>query len=617
MSTEKQQLEKETRWKSRYYQVREELASKEQSWQEVERLLRQMFASLPLAAPDKESGRGSSGSGYENDGSGDVFELEAMISLTSEKIAELEKINEQDFQGTHPANVFLEILEKLELSEELTKEYKQLKKNIKKLKVRDDTSEVSAEFMNIIQRLLHDDEEIPEPDRKQKLITRLLSRSGQAEQSEKTTPGDSGDKTGNAVPQRFIAPAVGELLLQLALRMPNEVKRRINFGALKKHTNKARRRKDLIPIIDVIAQQIESAYQSDDTPTIVMQLDSVNAVAEAIGNFFQQLKVPVDLEQHVAELEQFYSERIDDVDSLLHCLQSLTEVVADICNRLSNQRDMLERYFSESSSQFQELDGSIVKINSFSDEFLERNQQMASTVQNEVKGILECLEQSDNSKELVENIKAGLNAIDTQVKGFCRVENNHMGEAQKVIAELKERINSLEENTVELQNNLEKTRQQAHLDVLTGIPNRQAYEMRLAEEIARCNRYGSALTMILWEIDGFRDLTVNFGRAVGDRILAGVADILKARMRKTDFVARYNGELFVSLMTETDLDMAMQVAEKLCGEINKTPIQFRDTRISLTMSSGLSAYQPDELANTLFERAETALQKAGATNKSE
>lgn len=614
MSTEKQQLDRETRWKSRYYQVREELASKEQSWREVERLLRQMFTNLPLAAgtPDLESNQGPSGSGNETDDSRDVLEFETMISLISEKIAELDKINKQDFRGSHPANVFLEILEKLELSEELTKEYKQLKKNIKKLKVRDDSSEVSAGFMNIIQRYIHDDEEIPEPDRKQKLITRLLSRSGQTEQ---TSSGDDGDKTNKAVPQRFIAPAVGELLLQLALRMPNEVKRRINFGALKKHTNKARRRKDLIPIIDVIAQQIESAYRPEDTSTIVMQLDSVNAVSEAIGHFFQQLKVPVDLEQHVFELEQFYSERKDDVDSLLHCLHSMAEVVADICNRLSFQRDVLERYFSEFSSQLQELAGSTVQISTFSDEILERNKQMASTVQREVKGIRTSLELLDNSKEFNENIRSGLDAIDNHVNDFCRVENKRMDEAQKVIAELKEKINSLEENKDALHNQLEQTRQQVHLDVLTGIPNRQAYEERLAEEIARCNRYGSALTMVLWEIDGFRDITVKYGRAAGDRILKGVAGILKERIRKTDFIARYSGELFVTLMTETDLDTAKQVAEKLCGEVNKTPIHFRETRVSLTISTGLSEYQTDELANTLFERAETALQKTRASNK--
>ncbi|MEJ2398620.1 MAG: GGDEF domain-containing protein [Gammaproteobacteria bacterium] len=83
--------------------------------------------------------------------------------------------------------------------------------------------------------------------------------------------------------------------------------------------------------------------------------------------------------------------------------------------------------------------------------------------------------------------------------------------------------------------------------------------------------------------------------------------MLSNQVRETDFVARYGGEKFVTLMPETVADDAILVAEKLRKAIEATPLHFHDTRIVVTISAGVAQYHQDELVPSLFERADAAL----------
>lgn len=610
MATDKQQVDVQSRWKNRYYEVLGELESKEKGWREAERLLRQLVTRLTLAADSRHVALNNNLQELRNavrDGR-DFLKLQELIHQISEQITELDQIRKSQKREKHPSTIFIDILDKLDIPDDLSREYRQLKKDIKKLDKNDDANEVAAEFINIIQRLLHDDEETQAPTTKQRLIDRILSRQSADEQSDRIN-GKEFENTQD-IPPRFIAPAVGELLLQLALRMPDRVKTRINFGTLKKHTNRARRRKDLIPIIDVIAQQIEEAYQPDHDQSVEIQVDSIQAISNALKQLLHEMEPPVDLKQRVADIELFYSERENDVDSLVHCLNALAEIVAEICNRLVFQRDELENFFGQLSTRLQDLDSGIKKTSSYSNESLQNGAKMGKSVREEVKGIKSSIDSSDDIEELKSDIQSRINAIDEHIQGFHDIEKQRFENAQAVISELSKKVGVLEENSVELRNKLEESQQQALRDVLTGIPNRQAYEERLAAEIARCKRYGSALSMVVWDIDKFKDINDNYGHAAGDRVLKVIAELLSERIRETDFIARYGGEEFVTLMPETDLDTAIKVADKLRIDIEQTAFHFRDKRVPVTISAGVGQYQNNEMIVDLFERTDAAMYKA-------
>ncbi|MEJ2391614.1 MAG: diguanylate cyclase [Gammaproteobacteria bacterium] len=404
-----------------------------------------------------------------------------------------------------------------------------------------------------------------------------------------------------------MAPAVGDLLLQLALRMPDAVRRRINFQALKQHTNRARQRKDLIAIVDVIAQHVEAAYADDKPALIVIDDESVSALAHAVHQIIAQLNPPEDLRPRIADLEKYYSERNNDVEGLIHCLNSLAEVVAEICSRLAYQRDELESYFVQLSMRLQDLGLGLQKTGGFYSESRQDYLYMDRAVHDEIRGIQESMQAASEMVQLKSTIQSRLDAIDQHLMHFHNAEKARYEQTQMTIQELSEKVSALESDSSQLRNRLEETGEQAMRDVLTGIPNRQAYEERLATEIARSKRYNTPLSMVVWDVDKFKSVNDCYGRAGGDRVLKVVAEMLSNQVRETDFVARYGGEKFVTLMPETVADDAILVAEKLRKAIEATPFYFHDTRIFVTISAGVAQYHQDELVPSLFERADAAL----------
>ncbi|MBI1423811.1 MAG: diguanylate cyclase [Gammaproteobacteria bacterium] len=622
MATNNQDVDTQSRWKSRYYEALGEIEEREKQWRDAERLLRHLVTRLTLAADSRHQVLNQNLTELRNavrDGR-DVLRLRELIDQISEQVAELDNMRQHSQEQAHPATILLNLMERMQLQDANTREVRQLKKQISQLNTGDDASEVYEQFIELINDALDSVGAVaPAKSRKQKLLDRILQRQEKAQESPvaatETNAAAAGteakaEQIPQAVPQKLMAPAVGDLLLQLALRMPDAVKRRINFQALKKHTNRARARKDLIAIIDVIAQHVEAAYQQEPPTIITIDDDSIGAVAQAVSQFFQQLNPPQDLQSRVSELEKFYSERSNDIEGLIHCLNSLAEVVAEICSRLAFQRDELESFFVQLSMRLADLDLGLQKTGTLYTESHQDNLHMDKAVHDEIRGIQDSMQAAGDIAQLKTSIQQRLDAIDRHLLRFHDAEKLRYEQAQQTITELGQKVSELENDSGQLRTRLEETQKQAMRDVLTGIPNRQAYEERLASEIARCKRYGTPLSMVVWDVDKFKAINDNYGHAGGDRVLKVIAESLSTRVRETDFVARYGGEEFVMLLPETTVDDAMRVANKLRSDIEQTPFHFHDKRVEITISAGVAQYHQDELVTSLFERADAALYAA-------
>ena len=621
MATNNQDVDTQNRWKSRYYEALGEIEEREIVWRDAERLLRHLITRLTLAADTRHAALNQNLTELRNavrDGR-DILRLREIIDQISDQVAELDNMRSHSQDQSHPAKLLLDVLEKLHLQDANTRELRQLKKQITQLNPGEDPTPVCEQFVEIMNIALDGmNEVVPAKSRKQKILDRILMRQ---EKVEDTTEVAAMANAVNAldtaasqppppVPQKLMAPAVGDLLLQLALRMPDAVKRRMNFNTLKKHTNRARQRKDLIAIVDVIAQHVEAAYLKDKNAPVMIDDDSVGAISLAVEQFFQQMNPPLDLKERVGELETYFNERKHDIESLIHCLNALAEVVAEICSRLAFQRDELESFFVQLSMRLEDLDLGLQKTSALYNESHQDNMHMDKAVHDEIRGIHDSLQAANDLAQLKTTIQSRLDTIDQHLARFHDAEKQRFEQAQQMIGALTEKVTALESDGGLLRSRLEETQKQAMRDVLTGIPNRQAYEEHLASEIARCKRYGTPLAMVVWDVDKFKTINDNYGHAGGDRVLKVVAELLSSRVRETDFVARYGGEEFVMLMPETTAESAMQVANKLRSDIEQTPFHFHDTRVAVTISAGVAQYHQDEMVTSLFERADAALYAA-------
>jgi diguanylate cyclase (GGDEF)-like protein len=156
---------------------------------------------------------------------------------------------------------------------------------------------------------------------------------------------------------------------------------------------------------------------------------------------------------------------------------------------------------------------------------------------------------------------------------------------------------------------VERVKQLAYLDGLTGIFNRRLFEMRIMEEIERARRYGTGMAVIMADIDQFKRLNDEFGHVLGDEVLRQVSSVFSQQLRKIDVVCRYGGEEFGILLSQTSAQHAMSVAEKLRKVVEGW--QFPGVPRTVTISAGAAAF-PDHgtTRDELVRAADSALYAA-------
>ena len=135
---------------------------------------------------------------------------------------------------------------------------------------------------------------------------------------------------------------------------------------------------------------------------------------------------------------------------------------------------------------------------------------------------------------------------------------------------------------------VERVKQLAYLDGLTGIFNRRFFELRIIEEIERARRFGTGMAVIMADIDQFKRLNDEFGHLLGDEVLRQVSSLFHQQLRKIDVVCRYGGEEFAVLLTQTHEPQAVVIAEKLCRLVGSWLFPGVPRRI--TISAGVAAF---------------------------
>ena len=150
----------------------------------------------------------------------------------------------------------------------------------------------------------------------------------------------------------------------------------------------------------------------------------------------------------------------------------------------------------------------------------------------------------------------------------------------------------------------------AHIDPLTGLPNRRALMERLQSEWARIERHGGRLSFIMADIDHFKNVNDRYGHDIGDRLLQKVAGAIADQCRENDLPARCGGEEFAIVVPDEDADTAVHLAERCRRQIAKMCVAVHDEMVSTTASFGVADTKGVASLEILMKRADEALYRA-------
>jgi two-component system, cell cycle response regulator len=178
------------------------------------------------------------------------------------------------------------------------------------------------------------------------------------------------------------------------------------------------------------------------------------------------------------------------------------------------------------------------------------------------------------------------------------------------------RIKSLQD---QLRRTQRKLAEQAITDELTGLKNRRAFDERIEEEFRRAQRYSDPVSLIMVDLDHFKDVNDRFGHPFGDVVLRGAAEQLRASTRDPDICTRYGGEEFAVILPKTHLSGALAVAERIWKYLGSREYQPPNGAepIRVTASLGVAFFPSKDVtsAELLLRFADEALYRAKAAGR--
>jgi len=224
---------------------------------------------------------------------------------------------------------------------------------------------------------------------------------------------------------------------------------------------------------------------------------------------------------------------------------------------------------------------------------------------------------ASDSSLLLGDVKSVINTMALPTN-LSEAQSLLMKEVDRVIssnAALKVELDKSQAVLTEQQRQIEDLRTAVRIDALTQLANRAYFDEKLNEMITLRKRYGDPFSLMMIDLDNFKDINDSFGHPAGDRILKGVGLKIKASLRGSDFLARFGGDEYALILIKSDVKAATEVAWKLCEEVRASRFILDDAALSMTLSIGVAEASGDDTDEMLLKRADAALYRAKAAGR--
>ena len=335
------------------------------------------------------------------------------------------------------------------------------------------------------------------------------------------------------------------------------------------------------------------------------QIDLLGILGSAFSQDFRarsdEFCLLAEKKSHLEELLALNDQILDfvnDATGQASCRQrELLELVGEVTKNLVEVEHFLSVSFSDTTRAY---NGGLAYS-----ETLERNVEDISCIVNTSQSI-------DELKSL---IKSRLDAIREASRKKLELEKQAFESAGELDA-LRSQIKMMRRQVSTAHRRANAMERASLMDPLTGIANRRSYQKQICEEWDVYTRSGEAFSILMIDIDNFKSINDRFGHWAGDKCLAELAKRIKTNLRGADFIARYGGEEFIAVLPKTDHQGAFAVAEKLRCHVEETRFLYREDRVPLTISIGVSTVrETDKSIRSILDRVDKGLYEAKGSGR--
>lgn len=301
----------------------------------------------------------------------------------------------------------------------------------------------------------------------------------------------------------------------------------------------------------------------------------------------------------------------DDPDRLLEMNQDILMLLQVAFRKVGGEIEQFTHLVQEIGKNLVEMEAEICSSSSTSRETFYKNKDFNNLLEQNVREITDSIHISRNLKDIKEYLASKFEGIRLGIEQKRRQDELQLSKAQKEIDRLKRHLRQMKDELSRVQTEAQSLEKEVLLDPLTGIHNRRAYEKHVKEEFSQYRSNGRVFSMLLIDIDHFKQVNDQFGHWAGDRCLVEFTKLVRHTLRGADFLARYGGEEFIALLPGTDEQGIVTVSEKIRQVIERAQFMCKEQIIPITISIGGTHVRPeDDSPETIFNRVDAALYKA-------
>lgn len=291
-------------------------------------------------------------------------------------------------------------------------------------------------------------------------------------------------------------------------------------------------------------------------------------------------------------------------------LNRIVDCISETLDKLNQEKFELEEFIIKVTQQLGKIAEVIATDQKDNLSDLEDRHSLQQMMHDSMKTIEADFDNASEIGQLKNVVAKNLSQIQNGIDDFVARANERHEAVDERNNHLVAQISAMNQKTQVLKQKLSENRKKLLFDTLTGAGSRLSYDETMEQELARWNRYGTSFSYAILDIDHFKKINDTHGHSAGDKALKIVAKMMMSQIRKSDSLFRIGGEEFVLLLPGTTVDKADAMVSKLRETIAKSAIHFKQQRVILTLSAGLTEPVENDAVKSLYERADSALYKA-------
>ncbi len=356
---------------------------------------------------------------------------------------------------------------------------------------------------------------------------------------------------------------------------------------------------------------MDKKVTSVDTDDLAQPNAALEQVAPKalLGRFNDILNALVISEKHQADILEIKSSLTGAVSNqvlMTKCLNVFDFIIAD----LKQERSTAKVFLSTLSESLTSVQASVSSTIASTQEGYVKNDNLNKELTANIIAVGSGITDARSLAVIKVDVNEKLAQLTKTLKKKTQLEQEQREHLLEKLTNMAAKVEQLEQQSQNFEKRIQEQQQRSMQDALTKLSNRAAFDDYFAREMIRYHHQAFEFAITVVDLDNFKRINDNYGHTAGDKTLQVIANTLKNVLGDDAFISRYGGEEFVLIFKNLDKATVISKLDALRKKVATLPFSFKNNRVNISLSMGITFIQPDDNVHSAFERADSALYRA-------